>query len=204
MKEVYFDPLVIQVLSLCHYIDAIVVDSEICSSPLHLFQSLDSSRRLLLLSALHLRDEEFVTFMIIFNNHARLQVLELSVSYVNGHTLPSLPEHNTFPSLHTLILWHLDPLIVNAVSTWELPSLKALSISHWDPPISTALLSLIQRSYEKLEIFSTCLDLLHDPALHDIIRVPPFYLRNVTLKIATSKKTRHRLFIQPSGHFLVM
>ena len=42
------------------------------SSPLHLFQSLDSPWRLLLLSALRLHNGEFPTFMVKFNNYANL------------------------------------------------------------------------------------------------------------------------------------
>ena len=181
-----FNPLILQILSFCHHIDAIVIDSEIYSSPLHLFQSPDSSRCLVMLSALRLSVKEFATFMTNFNNYARLQVLELSGAPVNLHPLPSLPEHITFPSLHTLILQYLDPTIVNVVGKWELPSLKELFIPRWDPHISTALLPLIQRSYERLELFSACLRLLHDPAFHDIIRAPPCHLRNITLNIPTS------------------
>ena len=186
VKEGHFSPLVEQVLSLCHGIVAIVTGSYILSTPLPLFQSPDSSRRLLLLSALRLQNEEFPAFMVNFNNYASLQVLELSVSSVNGHTLPPLPEHITFPSLHALLLGYLDPLVLNVVGKWELPSLKELSIPRWNPLISTALLPLIQRSYESLEFFDACADLLHDRAFYDIIRSPPVHLRNLTLNISTS------------------
>ena len=138
------NPLILQILSLCHRIDAIVVDPTIASRRLHIFQSPNSSRCLVLLSALLLPVEEFATFMTNFNNYARLQILELSVGHISihelpSHMLPSLPEHITFPSLHTLILRRLDPLIVNVVVNWELPSLKELSCTH----ASTALLPLI-------------------------------------------------------------
>ena len=175
--------LILQMLSLCHHIDAIVVDSEMNSRLLHLFQSPDSSRCLVMLSALWLSVNEFATFMTNLNNYARLQVLELSVTNFNLHPFPSLPEHITFPSLRTLILQYLDPRIINVVGKWELPSLKELSIPRWDPPISIALLPLIQRSYERLEFFGACVGLLHDPAFHDTIRAPPCHLRNVTLNI---------------------
>ena len=178
-----FNPLILQMLSLCHRIGALVIDSGVYSRALHLFQSLDSSYCLVMLSALWLLGEEFATFMTNFNNYAKLQVLELYVYHVNIHTLPSLPEHITFPSLHTLILRRLDSHIVNVVGKWELPSLKKLSISRWKPLISTPLLSLIQRSYERLEFFGACVGLLHDPDFHDILRAPPFHLRNVTLNI---------------------
>ena len=96
-------------------------------------------------------------------------------------TLPSLPEHITFPSVRILILRYLDPLIVNVVAKWELPSLKELFIPRWNPLTSTALFPRIQRLYEGPELFSSCVDLLYDPTFHDIIRAPPFHLRNVTL-----------------------
>ena len=201
--EADFNPLILQMLSLCHHIDAIVIDSEIFSRPLHLFQSPDSSRCLVFLSALRLSVKEFATFMTNFNHYAKLQVLELSIDYVNIHPFPYLPEHITFPSLHTLILWHVDPLIGNVVGKWELPSLKELFIPRWGPLISTALLPLTQRSYERLEFFSTSLALLHDPAFHNIIRAP----RNVTLDIATS--TNSSLPIHPAiklffGHVVTL
>jgi len=133
--------------------------SNIVSSPLPLFQSLDSSRPLLLLSAVCPQNEEFFTFMINFNNFASLQVLELSVVTIDGHTLPSFPEHITFPSLHTLLLGDLplDALVLNVIGKWELPSLKELFISrhHF---FSTPLLPLIQRSYDRLGFFNMCLD----------------------------------------------
>ena len=186
VTEVCFGTLVEQVLSLCHGINAIVTRPPMLTNSLHLFQSLNSSRRLLLLSALRLPNEEFLTFMINFNNYASLQVLELSVTTISIYTFPTFPEHITFPSLRALLLGYLDPLVVNVVGKWELPSLKELSISQWNPLISAPLLYLIQDSYERLVFFDTCVDLLHDPALHDIIRAPPFRLRNVTLNIATS------------------
>ena len=182
-RDVKAVDLILQTLSLCHRIDAIVIGSEIDSRPLHLFQSLDSSHCLVLLSALWLKAKEFATFMTNLNNYARLQVLELSVDHFNLHPLPSLPEHLTFPSLHTLILRRLDPLSSNVVGKWELPSLKELVMLQWEPLFSTPLLSLIQRSYERLEFFSACLGLLHEPAFHDIIRAPSFHLRNLTLNI---------------------
>ena len=186
VKKACVDSHIIQMLSTCHDIDAIVIHSDLLSSPLPLFQSLDSSRRLLLLSALGLQDEEFATFMINFKNYASLQVLELSVKSVDDHTLPSLPEHITFPSLHALILGYLDPLVIDVVGKWELPSLKELSISRWYPGVSTALLPLIQRSYDTLELFSACVDLLHDHDFHGIIRAPPLHLMNMTFNFATT------------------
>jgi hypothetical protein len=183
-----FDPLIAQVLSLCHGIVSIVTSTYTFTSPLHLFQSLDSSRRLLLLSALHLQNEEFPTFMINFNNYASLQVLELSVDSINRHTLPSFPEHITFPSLRALVLGglFLNGPLLNTIGKWELPSLKELSISQWSPTLSTPLLPLIQRTYDKLEFFTLCLDLLGDDDFIDIIRAPSFHLRNVTLYMAAS------------------
>ena len=186
MTEARFGALVEQVLGLCHELVAIVAGSYMLSSPLPLFQSPGSSRRLLLLSTLRLRNEDFPTFMINFNNYASLQVMELSVISTNGHTLPSFPDHITFPSLHTLLLGYLDPPVEGIVGKWELPSLKALSISRWNPLTSMALLPLIQRSYESLEFFDACVDLLHNRDFYGIIRFPPFHLRNVTLSISTS------------------
>jgi hypothetical protein len=186
VEGVYFDSLVIQVLSLCRGIDAMVIDSTLSSSSFPLFHSFGSSRRLRLLSALGLRSEEFPTFMIDFNKYASLQVLELSVESVNSHMLPSLPERITFPSLHTLILEYLYPPVTNVIGKWELPSLKELSISRWDPLSSTALLPLIQRSYDRLEFFSTSVDLLHDVSFYDIIRAPPVHLRNLTFNFVTT------------------
>ena len=183
VKEARLRPLVEQVLSLCHGIVAIVTKPYFFSSLLPLFQFPDSSRRLLLLSATRLPSEEFLTLMINFNNYANLQVLELSVDVTGGYTLPSFPEHITFPSLHTLILGDLDPLMGNAVGKWELPSLKDLSIAQWDPLIHSALLPLIQGSYDRLELFSACVDILHDRAFYDIIRSTPLRLKNVTLNI---------------------
>jgi hypothetical protein len=52
VEHTCFGPLVVQVLSLCRGIVSIVMGSYISPSPL--FQSLDSSRRLLLLTALRL------------------------------------------------------------------------------------------------------------------------------------------------------
>ncbi len=186
MRNVCFEPLIAQVLSLCHGLVAIVVKSYALSSPLPLFQSPESSRRLLLLSALHLQVEEFPIFMRNFNHYASLQVLELSVNSINSHTLPSFPEPITFPSLHTLLLGYLDPLALNVVGKWELPSLKELSISQCHPIISTALFPLIQRSYDRLEFFDACIDLLHDHDFHNFIQAPLSHLRNVTLNITTS------------------
>jgi hypothetical protein len=185
VEDASFDPLVVQMLSLCHGVVAIMMDSYKWSSPLPLFQSFGSSRRLLLLTALHLRNEKFPTFMINFNHYANLQVLELSVISINSHTHSPIPEHITFPSLHTLILEYLseDPLVPNVVGKWELPSLKELAIYRWDPVFSAPLLPLIQRSYERLEFFSAPLSLLDDRAFHDIIQAPSFHLRNVTLNI---------------------
>jgi hypothetical protein len=192
-----FDSLNEQVMSLCHGIVAIVVgSSNILSSPLRLFQSLDSSRPLLLLSALHLRNEDFSTFMINLNNYTSLQVLELSINTINSHRFPSFPEHITFPSLRALVLGNLFPEapILNVIGKWELPSLKELSLVQWCPPAITPLLPLIQRSYEKLELLHICLDLLHTRAFHDIIQAPPLHLKNVTLNMATS------LFSSPPMH----
>jgi len=175
----YFGPLVVQVLSLCHGIVAIVVQSYLLSSSLPLFQFPDSSRRLQLLST------RFPAFMINSNNYTSLQVLELSVDSIRGSTSPSFPDHITFPSLHTLILEFrsLDQRTLNVIGKWELPSLKELSISQWIPHISIPLLPLIRRSYERLEFFNTCLDFLHDRAFHDIIRAPPFHLRNISFDL---------------------
>jgi hypothetical protein len=188
MEHAYLDPLVIQVLSLCRGIGAMVMGSYILSSPLPLLQSLDSSRRLLLLSALRLPSEKFPTFMKNSNDYASLQVLELSVTNrsSNDHTLPPFPEHITFPSLHTLVLGDLweGPLVPNVVGKWELPSLKELAIHQWSLFVYAPLLPLIQRSYERLEFFSTSLDLLHDRAFNDITQAPPSHLRHLTLNIA--------------------
>ena len=181
-KRVDVNPIILQMLSLCHRIDAIVVDSEIHSRPLHLFRS-PNSRCFVLFSALGLSVKEFAAFMTNFNNYARLQVLELFIECDNTRPLPYLPEHITFPSLHTLILRYVQPLIGNVVGKWELPSLKELLIRECDPLIITALLPLIQRSYERLESFNASLDILHDPAFHDIIRTPSFHLRSLTLHI---------------------
>ena len=186
VEKACFDPHIIQVLSLCHGILAIVVRSYVLSSAHPLLRSPDSSRRLHLLSALHLQDEEFPLFMINFNHYESLQVLELSVTSIEGHTLPSFPGPITFPSLHALLLGYIDPFALNVVGKWVLPSLKELSISRWNPIISTALYPLIQRSYERLEFLDTCVDLLHDRAFYNIIRAPPSNLRNVTLNLATS------------------
>jgi hypothetical protein len=188
VKEASFDSLSVQVLSICHGIVAIVMGSYLLSSPLPLFQSLDSSQPLLLLSALHLRNEDFSAFMINFNNYASLQVLELSIGTINSRTLPYFPEHITFPSLRALVLGYLnlDEPVLNSIGKWELPSLKELSISQWSPSISIPLLPLIQRSYERLEFLNICLDFLHDRAFHDIIRSPPLHLKNVTLTMTKS------------------
>jgi hypothetical protein len=191
VKEASFEELSEQVLSLCHGIVAIVVGSSyLLSSPLPLFQSLDSSRPLLLLSALRLRNVDFSTFMINFNNYASLQVLELSFNTTNSHshTLPAFHEHITFPSLRALVLGRLvlDGVVLNVIGSWELPSLKELSILQWSPTITTPLLPLIQRSCESLEFLNIRSDILHDRAFHDIIRAPPLHLKNVTLNIATS------------------
>ena len=186
VEEACFDPLIVQVLSLCHGILAIVMRSYVLSSNHRLLRSPEPSRRLHLLSALHLRDEEFPLFIISFDHYGSLQVLELSVNSVDGHKLPSFPGPITFPSLHALLLGYLDPLALNVVGKWELPSLKELSISRWNPIISTALFPLIQRSFERLEFLDACVDLLHDRAFHDIIRAPPSHLKNMTLNLATS------------------
>jgi len=120
VKVACVDPLVVQVLSPCDGIVAIVMGSSIVSNPLPLFQSLDSSRPLLLLSVLCLQDEEFTTFIINFNNFASLQVLELSVTAFDGPTLPSFPKHITFPSLHTLIIGYLpfDVIVLGVIGKW--------------------------------------------------------------------------------------
>jgi hypothetical protein len=206
VKGTCFDPLVEQVLSLCHGIVAIVSWSTVCSASLPLFQSLDSSRRLLLLSAVHLQNEEFPIFMINFNNYSSLQVLELSVVTSNSHTLPSFPQHITFPSLHSLVLGclPLDLPVLNVIGKWELPSLKELSIYRWYPLATTPLLPLIQRSYERLKFFSTCLDLLHDLAFHDMIRAPPFHLRNLTLNVAYSPPPTHLATKPFFGHVVTL
>ena len=182
------DRLIKQVLNLCHGVTTLAVESFV-SSTVSLFPLPDSSRHLRLLSALRLRNEEFPTFVVNFNNYATLQVLELSVRGIEGSTLPSLPEHVLFPSLRTLILGHLDPISMSGVGKWELPSLKELSISRWNPLISTALIPLLQRSYERLEFLNANMDLLHDRAFYDITRAPPPHLRNLTLSIAISGHT---------------
>ena len=184
VKGACLGTVVEQVLNLCHGINAIVMRAPILSSPPPFFQFLNS-QRLRLLSAVHLSNAEFNTFMINFNNYTNLQVLELSVS--TGNTLSSFPEHITFPSLHTLVLEYLAPRVTEIVGKWELPSLKALSISQWYYDDTTALLPLIQSSWERLEFFEACLDLLHDPAFHNLIRAPPVHLTNVTINIATSE-----------------
>ena len=207
VKEACFGTIVEQVLSLCHGINAIVVRPPILSSSLPFFQFSNSSRRLRLLSALRLPNAEFHTFMISFNNYTNLQVLELSVSAGNGHTLSSFPEHITFPSLHTLALGYLDSFVPEVVGKWELPSLKSLSISRWYPHVTRALLPLIQSSCERLEFFDACLDLLHDPAFHDLIRAPPVHLTNVTLNIATSADSSPPMYpaIKPFfGHIVTL
>jgi len=187
MTAACFDPLVEQVLGLCDGIVAIVMGLNMLSSPLPLFQSLDSSRPLLLLSVLGLQDEEFTTFMIHFNNFASLQVLELSVTF-DVPTFPSFPKHITFPSLHTLILGDLpfDMIVLDVIGKWELPSLKELSISQNLHSFCKPLLPLIQRSYDKLEFFNINLDLLRYRAFLDITRAPPVHLRNVTLDMTSS------------------
>jgi len=210
VKGVCFGPLVVQVLSLCHGIVAIVMESSIVSSPLPLFQSLDSSRPLELLSALRLRGEEFSTFMINFSNYASLQVLELSFtnSNSNSNTLPPFPQHITFPSLHTLILGGRppNPLALDVIARWELPSLKELSIPRWfDSGI--LLLPLIQRSYDRLEFLSIGSDLLCDRDFKDIIRGPPFRLRNVVFKFGpfTCKSPPIRPATEPFfGHVVTL
>jgi len=185
LREPLSDVLVLQVLGLCHGVTAVVVDPDVLSSPMSLFQSLDSSRRLRLLSAHRLRNGGFPTLMINFSDYATLQVLELSVKDIKGHTLP-FPKHITFPSLHTLVLGYLDPHALLVVGKWELPSLKKLSINRWNPTISTALIPLIQRSYDRLEFLNACMDLLHDRALYRILQAPPIHLRKLTLGIDTS------------------
>ena len=190
VKAPCLNPLVVQVLRLCHGIAAIVTGRDVRTSPLPLFQSLDSSRRLLLLSAIYLQNEEFPTFMINSNHYASLQVLELAVYSLDSHALPSIPEHITFPSLRTLVLGCLGrpytSVIPNVVGKWELPSLKEFSTSHWIPLISTPLLPLIQQSYDRLEFLDAPIDLLHDHAFYDLIRAPPFHLRRLTLKLGGS------------------
>ena len=175
----FFNPLVVQVLGLCHGIVAIVVRPYLMSNSLHLCQFPDSSRRLQLLST------KLSAFMMNFNSYSSLQVLELSVGAIGGYAFPSFPDHITFPFLHTLILKFRDieQLALNIIGMWELPSLKALSISRWILRFSIALLPLIQRSYERLEFFDTSLNILHDRAFHDIIRTPPFHLRNISFDL---------------------
>ena len=187
VKEACFGTLVEQVPSLCHGINAIVIRPPSLSRPLPFFQFPNTSWRLRLLSAIRLPNDEFLTFMISFNDYKNLQVLELSVNAGNSYALSSFPEHIAFPSLHTLVLGYLDPFVLNVVRKWELPSLKALSLSQSYPHVTTALLPLIQSSYERLEFFDACVELLHDPAFHDLIRAAPVHLTNVTLNIATSE-----------------
>ena len=183
VREPSLDRLIMQVLSLCHGVVAIVMDSYVFPSPLSLLQSFGSSRRLLLLSAKRLRNEDFPTFMMNFSNYATLQVLELSVNAIQSHTPPSFPEHITFPSLHALLLGDLDPLSLSVVGRWELPSLKELSITRRSPLISTALIRLLQGSYERLEFLNVCMDLLHDRALYSITLAPPPRLTKLTLSM---------------------
>ena len=109
------DPLLVQVLGLCPGVVVIMMGSYFSSSLLPLFQSLNSSRHLLLLSAMQLENEEFPIFMINFNNYTSLQILELSISTIDSNTLPSIPEHITFPSLHTLALALRDSRVLNVV-----------------------------------------------------------------------------------------
>ena len=186
VKEACLGPLVEQVLGLCHGIVAIVVGPHLLSGPLPLFQSPDSSQSLLLLSAIRSPNKELLTFMRNFNNYASLQVLELSIDVTNSRTPPTFPEHITLPSLHTLVLGYLDPFVINIVRRWELPSLKEFFISRWYTSISTPLLALIQRSYDRLEFFSACTDLLHDDEFYNIVQAIPFHLTNVTLDNSTS------------------
>jgi hypothetical protein len=183
----YFDPLVVQVLSLCHSIVAIVMASHLMTNFLPPFQSLNSSPRLLLLSASDLPNEQFFTFMINFNNYASLQVLDIYVSSTGSRTLPLLPDYITFPSLHTLVLNAPGiPPVIDVVGKWELPSLKKLDICLWSPFFCTPLFPLIQRSYDRLESFSTSLEFLHAHGFHEITRAPPLHLRHVTLDIEYS------------------
>ena len=177
---------IVQVLNLCHGASAVAMGSYVLSTPISLLQSLGSSPRLRLLSMVHLRDEEFPTFVVNFNNYATLQVLELSVKDVEDSMLPSLPERILFPLLRTLILGRLCPPALSVVGKWILPSLKELSISHWDPLISSALIPLIRRSYKRLEFLTANMDLFHDCALYDMTREPVSHLRNLTLSIAIS------------------
>jgi hypothetical protein len=181
-----FEGLVVQVLGLCHAITAMVMASNALSTPLPLFQSPDFPSRLLLLCATRLRNAEFPTFMINFNNYASLQILELSVNAIDDDMLSSCPEHVTFPCLHTLVIEYLDSVALDVVGRWELPSLKQLSISRWIPLVSTALIPLIQRSYHSLEFLSLCMDILHDRTFDSITRVPPSRLTRLTLNIASS------------------
>jgi len=206
VREACFGSLVIQVLSLCPGVVATVMGSYILSSPLPLFQSIDSSRRLLLLSVLRLQNEEFPAFMINFNNYASLQVLELSVTSINSNTLPPFPQHITFPSLRALVLGYLffDPLVLNVIGKWELPSLKELSIFQWSPLESTPLLPLIRRSYERLEFFSACIDLLQDRAFHGIARTSPIHLKNVTLNVVYSSPPTHPATKPFFGHVVTL
>ena len=185
LTKPFCDGLVLQVLGLCHGVTAVVMESPMSSSPLYLFESHGSSRRLRLLSALGLLRDEFPVFMINFNNCATLQVLELSVHDVGGRTLSSFPEHITFPSLHTLVLGYLDPISLGIVGKWELPSLKELSIARWSPLQSIALIPLIQQSYERLEFLAVSTHSFYDRKLNDIIRTPLIHLKHLTLGIPT-------------------
>ena len=186
LTEPFDSRLIVQVLNLCHGVTDIAMESYVLVSPLPLLQSLDSSRRLRLLSVVRLMNEEFPAFVGNFNNYSTLQALELSVKDIEGSTLPSLPEHIPFPSLRALILGDLDPLALSVVGKFELPSLRELTISRWKPLVSTPLIPLIRRSYERLEFLNTSIDLLHDRAFYDITRAPPPHLRNLTLDLATS------------------
>ena len=176
----FFGPLE-QVLGLCHGINAIVMKP--LTSPLPFFHFPNFSRRLRLISAIHLSNKDFHTFMINFNNYTNLQVLEISVSSGsgNGHMLSSFPEHITFPSLHTLVLRTLNRFARKVVRKWELPSLKALYTSQWGPDEAPShpILSL----YEKVEFADVPVGLLHDLAFYHLIRAPPVHLTNVTLSI---------------------
>ena len=49
------------------------------------------------------------------------------------------------------------------------------------PLISTPLIPLLQRSYDRLEFLNISTSLLHDRAFYDITHVPPSHLRNLTL-----------------------
>jgi len=187
-EEGRFRTLFEQVLSLCHGIAAIMVQTHLLEGSLPLLQSPESELRLLLLSALNQHGEEFPTFMRNFNRYANLQVLELSSSTDLSHLQlfgagaePSFPECITFPSLHTLLLGDLDWITLLVVAKWELPSLRELGL-YMPPDASEELYPIIRQSYQRLEFLDVAVNALHHSGFHSITQAPP-HLKNVTLQM---------------------